>query len=177
MAKSRELNFKLKKVHGKIETTTVGFGASLSDSLEQIRKSSQAVKGLANEQTRVVSELTLDFQQQTGQLSRTFHSAVSDVEGSFRAAISLISSLRQSPLLAPSQPAPVYPTPNYPPHSALPKRVPHRVEPEIREEPNRVDPGFDGNMQKWRREARRSRADRARIKQEFRQLKQKIPDD
>jgi myosin heavy subunit len=123
IVKSRELNFKLKKVHGKIETTTAGFGTAINDSIDQIGKSCQDVKVLANEQARLITQLTLDFQQQTGQLSRNFQNAVCDVEGSFRMAISFISSMRQFPLLVPRPPVPVYPSADSAPHSARPKRV------------------------------------------------------
>jgi hypothetical protein len=181
LAKSRELNYKLKKVHGKIDTTAGGLGTTLKESMEQIGKSCQSVKALANEQAKTITQLTFDFQQQTGQLSRSFQNAISDVDGSFRAAISFVSSLRQFPVLTPHAPiyppVPVYPATDYTPHAARPKRVQRRVELEVEDEQEIGEAPVDAALKKWRRGTRKSRADRTRISQQFKQLKQKIPDD
>jgi hypothetical protein len=182
-AQSRELNFKLKKVHGKIETTAAGLGTMLKDSMDQVGRQCQSAKGFANEQAKAITQITLNFQQQSGQLSRTFQNAVGDVETSFRAALSFMSSLRQFPAVAPHAPAypltPVYPAPDPTPHAARPKRIQRRSEPETLEEGegNEKESGVENSLRKWRREAKKSRADRTRITQQFRQLKQKIPDD
>jgi hypothetical protein len=174
-ARARELNYKLTKVHGKIDVAVAGLGAAVKDSMDQIGNSCQSVKSLTNEQAKTITQLTFDFQQQTGQLSRSFQSAISDVEGSFRAAMSFVSSLRQFPLLTPH--APVFPAPDYEPHAARPKRVQRRVEPEVEDGQQHAETPVDGTLRMWRREARKSRADRTRISQQFKQLKQKIPED
>jgi hypothetical protein len=171
IAKTRELNFKLKKVHGKLDTMTGGLGTTLTESMEQVGKSCQSVKALANEQTKLITQLTFDFQQHTGQISRRYQTAISDVEGSFRAALSMISSLRQYPLLAP---APVYQAGEQDARSPRHQRVQRRSEVEIDED---QQPGIESAVRKWRSSTRRARADRTRIAQQFRQLKQQIPED
>jgi hypothetical protein len=182
VTKSRELNYKLRKVHGKIDATAGGLGTTLKDSMEQMAKSCQGIKALASEQSKVITQLTFDFQQQTGQLSRTFQNAVGDVEASFRAALSFLSSARQFPILAPHapvyQPSPAYPPPDYAPHAARPKRVTQRrIESDVEDDQDHGETPAEGSLRRYRREQRKSRADRTRIAQQFQQLKQKIRDD
>jgi hypothetical protein len=66
---SRELNYKLKKVHGKLDTAAGCLGTTLKHSMDQIVKSCQSVKSLSNEQTKLITKQTFDIQQQMGQLS------------------------------------------------------------------------------------------------------------
>jgi hypothetical protein len=144
-----------KKVHvwGKIDNAATGNGTTLKDSMEQIGKSCQTVKSLANEQAKTITQCTFDFQQQMGQLSRSFQIATSDVEGG-RSKLQWRSCrpFRQFPLLTPH--APVYPAQDSAPHAARPKRAQRRVE----EEQEHGEAPVDGTLRKWRREARRSRA-------------------
>jgi hypothetical protein len=49
---------------------------------------------MASEQTKVIVQLTFDFQEQSRQFGHSLQTAVSDVDAPFKVAITLVASVR-----------------------------------------------------------------------------------
>jgi hypothetical protein len=180
LQRAKESNAKLLKIYGKLDGMSENLNTELGGTVDKLTRSAQGVRTLAAEQHKTIAQFSVEFQQQTAQLTRNFQTAVGEVEGACHKAIDmLMSRAPQPPMFGPPMPQPSV---------AVAAAVGGRrdgVKRERRRSTRKPGNGYlddDGDelgylLKNWHHQEKMSHFDTERITRQFDEMKKKLPDD